>query len=94
MCKILFQNKRTSGEGVVLEIRTNPDKGRGLGVVWKSEILPEVLNRWPKVFFTYGRYAGMLAYGGRNFLKNWDLKKKTWKNDEWEKLKSYNSTID
>ena len=33
------------GGGVVLEIRTHPDKGRG--VVWKSEILADVLCRRP-----------------------------------------------
>ena len=33
------------GRGVVLEIRTHPDKGRG--VVWKSEILADVLCRRP-----------------------------------------------
>ena len=36
---------RTSGEGGGFE---NPDKvGQGEGVVWKSQILADVLSRWP-----------------------------------------------
>ena len=46
MCENEKSGRGRPGRGVVLEIRTHPDKERG--VVWKSEILADVLCRRPQ----------------------------------------------